>query len=1128
MIDGNTHDDDYMRRLRSDRSRGARPVAPATTTRHTPGARRPLAALVALGLLVVLPCLPGCARNDVLSFDGPPDRRWTGTFESQPAPSLVPLNLADGEVWLFRLTQIDADARIDVRAADGRLLFGVQGPARGGGSEWLFWEASAPRRAQLEIRSVRPAAAAGRWVLNGFRFRSGPGAELARGLRELTMAGRWPEGATLRPVDVALAQYGSAESIFRRLGHPVLAAEVALQLAGLHYNESQAWQATVLAATRAVRSNVTSLDDIARNADALALEGAARIELERGAAVASTSRAAEALDEAYVEALRANRLVAAAQARILRSALDYQRGSPDAALLALDRASDLLRTAGAPAEQRAVAINLAALRADRGDYAGAVREYEAILQRTSSARDEGRGALLQNLATIHFWLGNNEQALALLSELQALAQDLRNDDLAARAALGLGLNHAQLGQLDLALGYLEESVDLRRRRLESEPLALALVQLGSILQQRGDFRRALAVQREALTQIDPGALPVLRARMLIAQSTSLAAIGNAQDAWRIVSEALSLSLPDGHFIRGRALTARARASRLRGMFAPARQDAAEAASIAARLGNREDLIAALFEGAQVEVAAGDRSNALALANAAIVQIEQLPAGSENPDNRATLNTRLREPYDLRVNLLAEDAMRLGTQGSRDVARDRIAEALRATLRQSTVARAEQPDSVRDVSGRESDSLYTDLAARSYRLETLAERARTPTPTMRALEREIARLRTRVAVLSPALRGPRQRESATMVEQPTAAVPLRTDLPSGSVTLVYWVGPKASWMWSLAGNGAPIELRRLPPGRELAAAVSALQQAIRDMASAVDVDRAAKALERLVLPTTSARGGSAEWRIVADGPLTAVPWPLLASRAQATSAVLLTGSSALFAPGRTAIGPQTLPKQTPTSNDANRVLRLALIGDPQFGNGEPPLAPLPGAARELSAIAQIAGKRVVVDARGFTASRDAVWAADSSRVDVLHLATHALLDQRTPELAAIVMARVDRTGRRIVGELRARDLPPDWRSPPLVVLSACDTAAEPTGDAAGLTGLVRAFVLADAKYVVASLWPVSDAGVVELMTDFYQGLLDEGLPAATALSRAQSRLATHPRWGAPFFWAGFTLTEAATG
>ncbi len=79
---------------------------------------------------------------------------------------------------------------------------------------------------------------------------------------------------------------------------------------------------------------------------------------------------------------------------------------------------------------------------------------------------------------------------------------------------------------------------------------------------------------------------------------------------------------------------------------------------------------------------------------------------------------------------------------------------------------------------------------------------------------------------------------------------------------------------------------------------------------------------------------------------------------------------------------------------------------------------------------------------------------------------------------------------------------------LVVLSGCETGAGVTGGD-GAVGLQRAFHLAGARNVVASLWPVDDQGTAALMKLFYYYQYREGLTPHEALRQAQLALLRNP-------------------
>jgi len=89
---------------------------------------------------------------------------------------------------------------------------------------------------------------------------------------------------------------------------------------------------------------------------------------------------------------------------------------------------------------------------------------------------------------------------------------------------------------------------------------------------------------------------------------------------------------------------------------------------------------------------------------------------------------------------------------------------------------------------------------------------------------------------------------------------------------------------------------------------------------------------------------------------------------------------------------------------------------------------------------------------------------------------------------------------------------------LIVLSACDTGLGDINGDEGVFGLQRAFKIAGAEKIIMSLWKVPDLQTNELMTYFYNNLID-GKNVNTALIMAQSKMKLkYP----PYYWAAFKL------
>jgi len=179
-------------------------------------------------------------------------------------------------------------------------------------------------------------------------------------------------------------------------------------------------------------------------------------------------------------------------------------------------------------------------------------------------------------------------------------------------------------------------------------------------------------------------------------------------------------------------------------------------------------------------------------------------------------------------------------------------------------------------------------------------------------------------------------------------------------------------------------------------------------------------------------------------------------------------------------------------------------------------------READEIAALARPGASFKALDFMANRAAMLGPDLGLYQIIHFATHGLLNSQHPELSGVVLSLVDEEGRPQDGFLRLHDIYNLKLRADLVVLSACKTGLGKDIKGEGLVGLTRGFLYAGAPRVVASLWKVDDRATAELMKLFYQRMLRDGLPPAAALRRAQIDMQKQPRWAAPYYWAGFTL------
>ena len=131
-------------------------------------------------------------------------------------------------------------------------------------------------------------------------------------------------------------------------------------------------------------------------------------------------------------------------------------------------------------------------------------------------------------------------------------------------------------------------------------------------------------------------------------------------------------------------------------------------------------------------------------------------------------------------------------------------------------------------------------------------------------------------------------------------------------------------------------------------------------------------------------------------------------------------------------------------------------------------------------------------------------------DVLHLACHAEFRSDNPMFSALQLAD---------GPFTVQDAETLQLRQGIVVLSACETGVAVYSRGDEMIGLVRAFLLAGASRVVASMWPVDDAVTLRFMATFYRSLRGGNTPSVALRAAQLDVMQTHPH---PFHWAAFTL------
>jgi CHAT domain-containing protein len=204
-------------------------------------------------------------------------------------------------------------------------------------------------------------------------------------------------------------------------------------------------------------------------------------------------------------------------------------------------------------------------------------------------------------------------------------------------------------------------------------------------------------------------------------------------------------------------------------------------------------------------------------------------------------------------------------------------------------------------------------------------------------------------------------------------------------------------------------------------------------------------------------------------------------------------------------------------------RLLSVGDPYFNRDAfPELPALPASGKEAAQIANYYKSPSLLV--GEQATKERV-SAEMNKADVIHLASHYLVNEQNPMLSELLLTRAETRsesndesdGVLQAFEIGERKLPVTR----LVTLSACRTGVERYYSGEGMIGMSRTFIAAGVPTVVASLWPVASDPTADLMISLHKYRKQNSMSTAQALRQSQLDMIASQK-SQPYYWASFVL------
>jgi CHAT domain-containing protein/tetratricopeptide (TPR) repeat protein len=392
--------------------------------------------------------------------------------------------------------------------------------------------------------------------------------------------------------------------------------------------------------------------------------------------------------------------------------------------------------------------------------------------------------------------------------------------------------------------------------------------------------------------------------------------------------------------------------------------------------------------------------------------------------------------------------------------------------------------------------------------------------------------------------------------PISVEQIQHGLRDGETMLEYSLGDERSYLWEV--TSASIHMYELPARKTIEVLANEFYSLIttrqrfyeqRDQTQIAEAEarlpQVGNDLSQMLLGQVAEHLGNRRLIMVVEGGLQNIPFVALpVPNAPGTS--LLEAHEIVFEPSFSALLAIRNNRSQHLSSPGKLV---AVIADPVVNRsddrveGQPPapaatvpisdkeqanepgpsrLSRLAHASEEADAISAVAPGGTTMVAKGFAASRETAMSPEVGRYQIVHFATHGVVDTEHPELSGIVLTMFDRNGASTNGLMPLHDIYSLDLSAELTVLSACQTALGKDISGEGFVGISHAFMSAGSKSVLASLWKVDDRATAVLMRKFYESMLQKGMSPAAALRAAQLQMMHEKGSNAPYYWAGFVI------
>jgi CHAT domain-containing protein len=950
----------------------------------------------------------------------------------------------------------------------------------------------------------------------------------------------------------ALNAYRRAETIWQELGIKREQAQALYSVAMLEYWAAYDWSRSAAMAAQA-SAIYRELGFEQLYANALMLQGTALIEAanELGPrdAQATLAAALELFGVAKSTHERLKNEFALAHLSNNVGLTYFYMGDWDRARTLWGDSAQQFQALGDWREELNARQNQAVIDGLQGYNKRAIETLQYIIDSLPNDSDlQFRVNVIDNLAENYRLYGEYEDALQAYSTAHAIHRRIGDGIGEAYALTGIGNTYYSIGELDLAGRYLEQALPLAEESNDGRSQEAILARLGDIKFLQSDYAEALNLHRAAL---DLAVAEPDRAHRQLSVAKDLAALDRNKEALRLAVEAAELALESS------SLSTHADAEMQIGKI-----EAALGNSLSARshfesaletyesLGLKHGEADALNSMANAARRRNELDAAIRLGRASIDAIESLRERVAAPELRAHYSAASQHYYEDQIDMLMARAEASPASSAAFTRRAlTISESARARLTIDLLREASaDPRSRADPALLEAErQLLEELAAKAQQRDRLVRRRavdETARITITSLDGAMTDLENRLNILRTKLR---RSDPAYLYVSPTETITVEDFqdlLAPDSVLLQYELGDKRSFVWVVTRDAVEaIELADRATIEQAALDVlDTLNDPGRNHGALRQLDINLQQLTTYVLsPVIHLMAGKRRVLIAPDGALEYIPFAALPATQESNDKDMVDSYEIVTIPSMSVVAALRARAGTaPEKTIAVFADPIVDASDPRLGNhraqpvaslpaetltrSSDSLRRLPSTANEARAIAALVPAEERYVALNFDASRENLKTMNLGNYRYLHFATHGVVDARYPALSSLVLSRFDAKGDPQEGALRLFDILDLELNAELVVLSACDTALGRQIRGEGLIGLAQGFMYAGARSLLVSLWQVPDRATAELMTHFYEYMLDPDAPdaPAAALRKAQLTLAEDRRWRHPYYWGAFVV------